>query len=647
MADKAIEKEITVCERQLYSIYTHFGQFLYENIENEGLSYCFESGNDALEEKAKGLLSKLKNSPTSKSKKEVPTTQSVNKRGYLEPYVQINADIYIIKEKIFTLKNETQSHLSTATSRLLDLNNTKTENNFNKLKEIEEAMILSLNEKMEVVKDIMKKKKTAIENIKNITSSDLIPSKTEKEFLNKASEDIKNNTSSLNTFIDQAQGLFQEIKSCYEKELKEQSILNTPTSSDESEEMEIETEEGIEILEEEEEEQNEETQTPSVIIPELEDLESFVPPMDIKSIDSALDEESPESVLNDETLTSDQDEEENEDDESFDSVQEGELVEPLIEPPPESSVNQTAVPLFSQISQETNEEEQEEDLEEENLEEADAFDRGLAETAYRKLSDDHVKEDEKLEILNTLFHAMPGSVAGLLYELTKDADLILKKQLINLFTKIEDMVIIDVYKKFVQDEQSFLRLHGIMGLSKWKSDEAKKAIITAVHDPNHVIRRLVANCLSCTGSDIEMTGIVRLVNDDDENVARIAIRKLGKGRNRFSFINLIPKLESPNIKIRKEAIEALQSMTGITLNYRYKATERERNQAVKRWQKLWIQNKTNPHFLQKGYGESLLIETKIDRKIKIKQILKKKSISRQNVKKPVSKNIRKRRGIHG
>ena len=243
-------------------------------------------------------------------------------------------------------------------------------------------------------------------------------------------------------------------------------------------------------------------------------------------------------------------------------------------------------------------------------------DNDLFETVSKKIRDENVTRQEKTEILNLLFRSAPNKGAGFLSDMIRDSDLSLRKQLIDLLKGLDNSVLIGLYRRFINDEQAFLRLHAIMGLQRLGSQQAKELIFSVVDDPEPHVRRLVANCLDSLGSDSEMAAIIKLSNDNDETVARIAIRKLKRVKSRFSFINLIPKLESPNIKIRKEAIEVLKSITGTDLCYRYSAPEPDRKAAVRNWQKWWRENRTNPDFLQEIKANHLLVRTKPDKQIK-------------------------------
>jgi len=225
-------------------------------------------------------------------------------------------------------------------------------------------------------------------------------------------------------------------------------------------------------------------------------------------------------------------------------------------------------------------------------------DEGLLEAAGRRLALKNVTVDEKLQILGTLFRSIPERSVAFILGLLKDADTPVKKQLVDMLIKMDNPILVDIYREFLNSPDALLRMHGIMGLKRIGSPDARDAIILAVDDTDANVRRLVANCLDSFVTDSETSAIMRLANDPDETVARIAIRKLGLMKSRVSFIQVLPKLDSPNEKIRREAIDALKTMTGTDLGYKYLAPEPQRRASVKSWQKLLSENQSNPHFLE-------------------------------------------------
>ena len=57
---EAIENTTRDCDRQLNTLYTYFGKFLYENMEKENIFYCFYSENEHLEKDASELMRRIR-----------------------------------------------------------------------------------------------------------------------------------------------------------------------------------------------------------------------------------------------------------------------------------------------------------------------------------------------------------------------------------------------------------------------------------------------------------------------------------------------------------------------------------------------------------------------------------------------------------
>ena len=237
---------------------------------------------------------------------------------------------------------------------------------------------------------------------------------------------------------------------------------------------------------------------------------------------------------------------------------------------------------------------QEEEASEEGQDEEDY---GLFETASRKLSNQILDGEEKLVVLNAIFRNAPKKTIPFLYELVKAADVFLRKQLIGLLASLDYPEIIGLYRRFIIDDESALRLHGIMGLVKLKSGEAQHVLVSAINDKDLNVRRFIVNCLKHTGTEAEVVAIGRMANDTNEIVAQIAIRKLGLMANHFAFVNLVQKLDDPNANIRKEAILSLRAMTKTDLGYDYAASDLERKRKTQQWKALVAQSYTNPRTL--------------------------------------------------
>ncbi|MBF0387272.1 MAG: HEAT repeat domain-containing protein [Candidatus Omnitrophica bacterium] len=229
---------------------------------------------------------------------------------------------------------------------------------------------------------------------------------------------------------------------------------------------------------------------------------------------------------------------------------------------------------------------------------SEKVDYGLFETGSRKLLSEAVDQNEKLSILHTLFRNAPRRVVPYFYELVRDSEIFIRRQLVSLLGQLDYPTLVDLYRRFITDESSSLRLAGMMGLVKLGSDEAKHVVVSAVNDRDANVRRFIINHLVHDGSEPEATAIARLSRDNDEMVARIAVRKLGLMSNHFAFVSLVPLLESPNIKIRKEVANALVLITGTDLGYDCGAPESERARCVRQWRILSKESYTQPRFLR-------------------------------------------------
>jgi hypothetical protein len=166
----------------------------------------------------------------------------------------------------------------------------------------------------------------------------------------------------------------------------------------------------------------------------------------------------------------------------------------------------------------------------------------------------------------------------------------------------------------ILSEDPLIRLKAVEQLSRLNTPQARLALLAHIKDPDSLIRRVIVNSINPEGGEDETFAIVKFINDPDENVARIAIRKSAQTRNRLAFAYLISKLDSENVKIRKEAIEALGLITGSDLGYNPTATIGQRGESVRLWQKVWQDNQMNTQFLMDEEATRSIFKRKYSKK---------------------------------
>ncbi|MBF0511513.1 MAG: HEAT repeat domain-containing protein [Candidatus Omnitrophica bacterium] len=243
----------------------------------------------------------------------------------------------------------------------------------------------------------------------------------------------------------------------------------------------------------------------------------------------------------------------------------------------------------------------------EGVDEKDQMDDyGLFETAKRKLESESSSDDDKLAVLHTLFRNAPKRAVPFLYELIREADIFLQRKLLSLLSQLDYPTMVDLYRRFINDEHSSLRLQGMMGLVKLGSEEATHVIVSAIRDNDPHVRRFIVNHLDHRAGGPQATAIARLAADSDEGVARVAIRKLGLMGDHFAFVTLVGQLESSNIKVCKETITALVAMTGTDQGYDYSAPVVERKKQARVWKALAKESYIKPRLLRDLKKEHLL-----------------------------------------
>lgn len=570
------------CVKQRKNLYTFLGRFLYENIANEFVECSFSSKHKDLQDKAQALLDGVKHSE-----------KHAVIRGQLEPYTLLNIKTREVREKLVSLNDDIDECLSAAMFHLVNLEDPKIQTKIENLHILENEVFLLLEKEMEVVRDVMTKKKYVID--KSEGDNPIRASKEEQMFLKNATDDIEDIAGSVDKLIRHAVRLFKDIKSSYVRDIEAQREIQEQLGLKRGEEQQ-EPQGKVSVKAKEPEEETEEQAEEVAVEEEKTEAAAEEDVGEEKETEGQAEEEVTEKEETEEQAEEEVTEEEETDEEQDEEPvsEEEETEDAADEKVGEKEETEDAA------EEEVSEEEETEEPAEEALseEEQEAMKDERVEIAKRKIKQPDMILHDKLQVIKGLLKAVPDRFPEFVNDIIKDTDTETKKIITGMLAKVDNDRMSGVYRNFINHSSTFIRLEGMIGFNKWRPEEARDIIVGCVADQDSSVRRFIANYLEVSRSSAESVAVARLANDKDEGVARVAIRKLGKTKNRFSFINLLPKLESTNIIIRKEAIMALQGMTGTDLRYQYSAPDRQRRQACLRWKKMWEQNKSNPRFLR-------------------------------------------------
>jgi len=120
---------------------------------------------------------------------------------------------------------------------------------------------------------------------------------------------------------------------------------------------------------------------------------------------------------------------------------------------------------------------------------------------------------------------------------------------------------------------------------------AVPALIDTLGDTAPLVRGNAAISLGVTRDARALQPLSLAAHDKEPLVRASACHGLGDLGEKAAAGPLIPMLDDPDATVRRSAIEGLESITGLTLDYRAHASPAKRRAAVARWQAWWTRTR--------------------------------------------------------
>ena len=531
---ESLEETLRKCDKQLEGLFIYLGSIVCDKAARGEIHIQFDPAEQGFCDELEELFGKIQ--ALDPKPQAAPVPNPASRRGALSPYVDLNVKLHEAKKKFVAIREDVDSCLSLASLHLESENRAKADQFLDRLGKTENTINTLFEKIAGSIRQIMDVKNKSMDKAGAETRP--VISNDEKKFLHSADLQVQVMTKGVETLFDEAIALFEGIKLFYEKDAEKRAAQKAKA-------------------------------------PAVEKL----------SDEKASPEEVPEP-----------------DDEVVAPEVEGED-EPEIEEP--EANEQEAAPEEEETAEEDSASQEGAAAEEQaygagNAGEADAggtahetaaFDDALMRSAERKLLSQSTDKKERFHILMTLFRSVEaGAMVDFLMGFFERAPVITKIEVLDLVTEVEHPGLEQVYKRFMVSPESLFRYKGLVGFCKLHPESMSSLMMHAADDAEAPIRRLAANCIRPEDGDAEFGTIVNLSNDKDDSVARVAIRRLVNCKSSFVISSLIPKLRHANVKIRKETIGILKIMTGKDFGYRINAPEKERNVAVKAWEKFSAKN---------------------------------------------------------
>ncbi len=98
---------------------------------------------------------------------------------------------------------------------------------------------------------------------------------------------------------------------------------------------------------------------------------------------------------------------------------------------------------------------------------------------------------------------------------------------------------------------------------------------------------MIACCVGWSGQSRMATDLQPLLSDKAARVRCAAVVAMGSLGNREVVSALIERLDDSDDTVRSKALEAIEEITGKTMNDQYPEDNMERRQSIARWRHWW------------------------------------------------------------
>ena len=165
-----------------------------------------------------------------------------------------------------------------------------------------------------------------------------------------------------------------------------------------------------------------------------------------------------------------------------------------------------------------------------------------------------------VEVLNAI-----GNTSAIkdLLEALRDKDWWVRVRASDALGNIGGPKVVEAILPLIRDEDEFIRRCAVEVLNTTKDERAFEYLIEALRDRDWWVRERAVDALANLGDTRAVPGLLDLLHEDTETTPA-ALRALVSLGAQQAIPVLLPKLQSPDKGVQKEALRALASLTGAT-----------------------------------------------------------------------------------
>ena len=192
---------------------------------------------------------------------------------------------------------------------------------------------------------------------------------------------------------------------------------------------------------------------------------------------------------------------------------------------------------------------------------------------------------EAAGVLGKIRHELSAQTLAARYSAEPSAQV--RKSIVNALTALGIGEGVPTLKRAMNDSSAAVRLAAVMGIYSLGGAAYAPVLIGGLNDDSTEVRRMTACCVGWLGQSRMATDLQPLLSDKAARVRCAAVVAMGSLGNREVVSALIERLDDSDDTVRSKALEAIEEITGKTMNDQYPEDAMERRQSIARWRHWW------------------------------------------------------------
>ncbi len=199
--------------------------------------------------------------------------------------------------------------------------------------------------------------------------------------------------------------------------------------------------------------------------------------------------------------------------------------------------------------------------------------------------DEYSLRSRAVEALGRIRH--PLSVQALAAYISSETSALMRKECVNALAEIELSEGIKAIERALNDPHRSVRLSAVMAFHRLAGPEQASVLLGLLQDEDEEVRRMAVCCIGWTQDSSLSARLIPLCKDPVLRVRVAAAKAMGQLGDINAVGELIDCLSDSNLLVREEAHRAIKQLTGKTMGESLPKDLEERVLLIARWRHWW------------------------------------------------------------